>query len=138
MKKIFITCAMVLAIFSFMALTPAAAPAKTVKLTYSNFFPPTHIQSKLPEAWCKEVEKRTEGRVKVQYYAGQTLLKAKQTYDGVVDGIADVGEALKDHYSSAGTLGLGLPGVKRMMDEFTIDSAPGVGTRVTACKWMAR
>ncbi|MGI9589896.1 MAG: anti-sigma regulatory factor [Myxococcota bacterium] len=53
-------------------------------------------------------------------------------------GIADVSEALKDHYSSAGTLGLGLPGVKRMMDEFTIDSAPGEGTRVTACKWMAR
>ena len=94
MKKIFFTCAMVLAIFSFMAIMPATAPAKTVKLTYSNFFPPTHIQSKLPEAWCKEVEKRTEGRVKVQYHAGQTLLKAKQTYDGVVDGIADVGASV--------------------------------------------
>jgi TRAP-type C4-dicarboxylate transport system substrate-binding protein len=60
-------------------------------LTYSNFFPPTHIQSKLAENWCQEVEKRTEGRVKVQYYPGQTLTNAKQTYDSVVDGIADIG-----------------------------------------------
>lgn len=94
MKRIFITCTLVLTVFSFMALTPGIASAKTVKLTYSNFFPPTHIQSKLPESWCMEVEKRTEGRVKVQYYAGQTLLKAKQTYDGVIDGIADVGASV--------------------------------------------
>jgi TRAP-type C4-dicarboxylate transport system substrate-binding protein len=60
-------------------------------LTYSNFFPPTHIQSKLAEAWCKEVEKRTNGRVVVEYYAGQTLTKANQCYDGVVTGISDIG-----------------------------------------------
>jgi len=94
MKKILLTCVLVVAGFSFLAMTPASAPAKTVKLTYSNFFPPTHIQSKLPEAWGKEVEKRTEGRVTIQYFAGQTLLKAKQTYDGVVDGIADIGTSV--------------------------------------------
>ncbi len=94
MKKLILTCAIVVAVFSFLSMTPTDAPAKNVKLTYSNFFPPTHIQSKLPEAWCKEVEKRTQGRVKVQYFAGQTLLKAKQTYDGVVDGIADIGTSV--------------------------------------------
>ena len=67
------------------------AQAETVKLTYSNFFPPTHIQSKLAEAWCKEVEKRTAGKVKVDYFPGQTLTKARQVYDGVVEGISDVG-----------------------------------------------
>lgn len=67
------------------------AAAKTVQLTYSSFFPPTHIQSQLSESWCKEVEKRTEGRVVVQYFAGQTLTQAKQTYDSVLDGIADIG-----------------------------------------------
>lgn len=67
------------------------AHAKTLTLTYSNFFPPTHIQSKLAESWCKEVEKRTDGRVKIQYYPGQTLTKAPQTYDSVVDDIADIG-----------------------------------------------
>lgn len=65
--------------------------ADAVKLTYSNFFPATHVQSKLAEAWAKEVEKRTEGKVKVEYYPGQTLTKADQVYDGVVNGISDVG-----------------------------------------------
>jgi len=69
---------------------PIASDAGTT-LTYSSFFPPTHIQSQLAESWCKEVENRTEGRVTVQYFAGQTLTKAKQTYDSIVDGIADVG-----------------------------------------------
>lgn len=73
------------------AIGPGATVAGTIKLTYSNFFPPTHIQSKLAESWCEEVARRTEGRVKVQYFAGQTLTKARQTYDGVVDGIADIG-----------------------------------------------
>jgi anti-sigma regulatory factor (Ser/Thr protein kinase) len=46
-------------------------------------------------------------------------------------GIPDVERALRDHFSSGGTLGLGLPGVRRMMDEFEIDSVPGRGTTVT-------
>jgi TRAP-type C4-dicarboxylate transport system substrate-binding protein len=52
--------------------------AGPVKLTYSNFFPPGHIQSKLAEAWCKEVEERTNGQVVVEYFPGQTLTKARQ------------------------------------------------------------
>jgi serine/threonine-protein kinase RsbT len=51
-------------------------------------------------------------------------------------GIADCEAALQDHYSSGGTLGLGLPAVKRMMDEFSLESNPGEGTRVTARKWV--
>jgi serine/threonine-protein kinase RsbT len=51
-------------------------------------------------------------------------------------GIADVEAAMSDHFSSSGTLGLGLPGVKRMMDEFSLESSPGEGTRVTARKWI--
>ena len=50
-------------------------------------------------------------------------------------GIPDLEMAMRDHFSSGGTLGLGLPGVKRMMDEFSIESSPGKGTRVTAVKW---
>ena len=70
---------------------PVTAEADSIKLTYSNFFPPGHIQSKLAEAWCKEVEKRTNGQVVVEYFPGQTLTKAKQVYDGVVEGISDMG-----------------------------------------------
>ncbi len=94
MKKIIFACTLILAVMSFMALTPAVTVAKTVTFTYSNFFPPTHIQSKLAESWCQEVAKRTDGRVKVNYFPGQTLTKAKQTYDAVVDGIADIGFSL--------------------------------------------
>ena len=50
-------------------------------------------------------------------------------------GIEDVEQAMADHYSSGGTLGLGLSGARRMMDELTITSDPGKGTRVEATKW---
>jgi len=72
-------------------MSPVTAEAGPVKLTYSNFFPPGHIQSKLAESWCKEVEKRTDGQVVVDYFPGQTLTKARQVYDGVVEGLSDVG-----------------------------------------------
>jgi TRAP-type transport system periplasmic protein len=70
---------------------PSITQAAPVKLTYSCFFPPTHIQSKLAEEWSKEVEKRTNGQVTIQYFPGQTLTKAQQCYDGVVEGISDLG-----------------------------------------------
>jgi serine/threonine-protein kinase RsbT len=50
-------------------------------------------------------------------------------------GIADVALALRDGYSSSGGLGLGLPGVRRLMDEFEIVSEPGHGTTITVRKW---
>jgi serine/threonine-protein kinase RsbT len=51
-------------------------------------------------------------------------------------GIRDVEQALRDGYSSSGGLGLGLPGVRRLMDEFDIVSQPGRGTTVTVTKWL--
>ncbi len=50
-------------------------------------------------------------------------------------GIADVERALQEGYSTSRSLGLGLPGVKRLMDEFCISSEPGSGTTVTVRKW---
>jgi len=50
-------------------------------------------------------------------------------------GITDIAQALRDGFSSSGGLGLGLPGVRRLMDEFEIDSQPGAGTTVTVTKW---
>ena len=50
-------------------------------------------------------------------------------------GISDVGAALRDGYASRGGLGLGLPGAKRLMDEFEIASRLGEGTTVTMKKW---
>ncbi|MBF0204207.1 MAG: TRAP transporter substrate-binding protein [Desulfamplus sp.] len=71
--------------------TSTAESADPVKLTYANFFPPFHVQSKLAESWCQEVEKRTNGALKIDYYPGGTLAKAPQIYDGVASGVADIG-----------------------------------------------
>ena len=50
-------------------------------------------------------------------------------------GIADLERALQDGYTTGGGLGIGLPGARRLVDEFDIDSAPGRGTTVTLVKW---
>jgi serine/threonine-protein kinase RsbT len=52
-------------------------------------------------------------------------------------GIRDVDAALRDDYSGRGGLGLGLPGARRLMDEFEIETGPE-GTTVTMRKWMVR
>ena len=51
-------------------------------------------------------------------------------------GIADLNMALLDGYSTSNGLGMGLPGTKRLMDEFSIETAAGVGTRITIRKWL--
>ena len=51
-------------------------------------------------------------------------------------GIPDVGLAMKDGYSTSRSLGLGLPGTKRLMDDFEIDSHVGKGTQITIRKWL--
>ena len=52
------------------------------------------------------------------------------------EGIADIRQAMQDGYSTSGRLGVGLPGVKRLMDEFEIVSEAGKGTTVVVKKWM--
>ena len=50
-------------------------------------------------------------------------------------GIPDIARAMTDGYTTAGGLGLGLSGAKRLTDEFCLKSAPGEGTTVTITKW---
>jgi serine/threonine-protein kinase RsbT len=50
-------------------------------------------------------------------------------------GIADIEAALRDGFTTGGGLGLGLPGARRLMDEFWVSSKLGVGTTVTMTKW---
>ncbi len=71
--------------------TAEPASQKPIELSYSIFFPPSHIQCKTAEEWSREVEARTDGRVKITTYPGGSLTKAPQCYDGVVHGIADMG-----------------------------------------------
>jgi serine/threonine-protein kinase RsbT len=53
-------------------------------------------------------------------------------------GIPDIGRAMTDGYTSGGGMGLGLGGTKRLVDDFTIDSAAGAGTRIAIIKWKSR
>jgi len=50
-------------------------------------------------------------------------------------GIDDIALAMRDGYSTAGGLGLGLSGAKRLSNDFQIDSVPGKGTRITIARW---
>ena len=51
-------------------------------------------------------------------------------------GIADIELAMRDGYSTGGSLGAGLPGAKRLVDDFELASTFGVGTTVTLKKWL--
>ncbi len=83
--------AALVAAFLVLGLSGSAMAAGPVKLSYSNFFPPTHIQSLLAEQWCREVESRSGGQVVIDYYPAGTLTKPKDCYDGVVQRISDIG-----------------------------------------------
>ena len=69
----------------------AVEAPKTVKLTYSVFFPPMHVQAKTAMDWAKEIEKRSEGRIQITVYPGGTLTKADQCWQGVLNGVSDLG-----------------------------------------------
>ncbi len=89
MRKIF--CLFAFLTFILAVVAKGQAGRKVIVLTYANFFPPTHVQSRLAEAWIKEIEKHTHGRVKINYFPGGALLKGGQIYDGVLKGIVDIG-----------------------------------------------
>jgi serine/threonine-protein kinase RsbT len=76
---------------------------------------------------------------------GELLMRSAETAHskGIVivardhgPGIRNIQDVLRDGYSTSGGLGLGLPGVKRLMDEFAIESELRRGTTVTVKKWL--
>ncbi len=91
-KKCLLT---LLFVFSFLfSLTIVSVPsvkAETINLTYSTLFPPTHGHAIASVNMAKEIEKRTNGQVKISVFPGGTLTKPAVCYDGVVKGISDIG-----------------------------------------------
>lgn len=57
------------------------------------------------------------------------------TFQDTGPGIANIDQAMRDGYSTAGGLGLGLSGARRLSNEFHIESAPGSGTRIVISRW---
>jgi len=80
-------------LFSLTFVFVPSTKAQTINLTYSNFFPPTHGHAIQGANMIKEIEKRTNGRVKISYFPAGTLTKAPVCYDGVVKGISDIGQS---------------------------------------------
>ncbi|MCX8156964.1 MAG: TRAP transporter substrate-binding protein [Verrucomicrobiae bacterium] len=70
---------------------PAPAKGEVITLSYSVFFPPTHVQAQTAMAWAAEIEKRSGGRVKINVVPGGALTPAPQCYEGVEKGISDLG-----------------------------------------------
>jgi len=74
-------------------------PARAqIKLSYANFPPAPTFPCVQMERWKKEVEKRTNGKVKVDTYPGGTLLGAKNMFDGVAAGTADIGNTCTSYF----------------------------------------
>jgi len=72
------------------APAPAPTPMKVIELNYSSFMPPSEAHSDVANFWIAEVERRTNGRVKIAYYPSGSLVSPAQSYDGVVKGITDM------------------------------------------------
>lgn len=90
MKRIILLLAILISA-SLVILSCKKKEGDAIQLSYSIFFPPAHGQCKAGEAWAKEIEKKTDGKVTINIYPGGTLLKAEDTYSGVVRGISDIG-----------------------------------------------
>jgi TRAP-type transport system periplasmic protein len=84
-------------LLSLCVAMPSFGAESVVRLKYADHVPPTHLISILTQQWCKELEKRTNGRITVAYFPVATLVPPAQTYDGVVKGIIDIGSSLMSY-----------------------------------------
>ena len=75
------------------------------------------------------------GTARVELLADGARRGLRLTCEDQGPGIADISLALKDGYTSRGGLGLGLPGARRLVNDFAIESRPGEGTRVVITRW---
>lgn len=70
-----------------------------------------------------------------QVISAGTKRGVRLSFEDKGPGISDIHRAMTNGWSSGKGLGLGLPGAKRLVDEFDITSAPGLGTRVVITRW---
>jgi serine/threonine-protein kinase RsbT len=77
-----------------------------------------------------------EGTVSIGQCAGARRGGVRAVFCDQGPGIADLGAAMQDGFSTGEGLGLGLPGSRRLVDEFHIDTAPGRGTTVVIEQWI--
>ena len=69
----------------------AQEPAKPIVLKKADFQSFSNSRARLSKAWAEAVEKRTQGRVKIEYFPAETLLKAAEIFEGTRTGVTDIG-----------------------------------------------
>lgn len=75
------------------------------------------------------------GRMQMEIVVEDARRGVRLTFEDQGPGIPDIALALKDGYTSGSGMGFGLGGAKRLSNEFHIESAPGVGTKVVIARW---
>jgi serine/threonine-protein kinase RsbT len=75
------------------------------------------------------------GQMTMEQLANGTKAGLRLAFEDTGPGIPDIEQALKDGFTSASGMGLGLGGSKRLVNEFSIESEVGKGTRVTVARW---
>ena len=90
-RKIFFSILGLVTLCAFTSSRSVLAQTKPIELTYSIFFPAPHKNTVLATQWAEEINKRTNGRVKITMFPGGTLTPADKCYDGVVKGLSDIG-----------------------------------------------
>lgn len=75
------------------------------------------------------------GKISIEIVANDRFKGIRAIFSDKGPGIPDIALAMKDGYSTGKSLGLGLPGARRLVNEFDIKSKPGEGTVVTILKW---
>jgi TRAP-type transport system periplasmic protein len=91
MKRLFSIKFFTLLFFAATCVFAAAGYSqdKVVNIRFATFFPPSHGNAKIIDEWGADIAQKTDGRVKVTNYTGATLTPAAQSYDAVVQGVAD-------------------------------------------------
>jgi serine/threonine-protein kinase RsbT len=108
--------------------------AAQVGFSHSNL---TIIATAISEVARNIVEYAKEGEVIITLINDASKKGVEIVASDNGPGIADVATVMRDGYSTGKGLGIGLPGARRLMDEFAIASAVGTGTIVTMKKWVA-
>jgi serine/threonine-protein kinase RsbT len=96
----------------------------------------TIIATAISEVARNIVEYAKEGEITIATVGNGIAKGLKIVASDQGPGIVDLDNAMRDGYSTSRSLGLGLPGAKRLMDEFEITSTVGKGTTITMKKWI--
>ncbi|EHH2471199.1 anti-sigma regulatory factor [Vibrio vulnificus] len=96
----------------------------------------SEISTSVSELAMNVVKYAEFGRVELSQLTNGKAIGLRVTVRDKGPGIRNIEDALSDHYSTGQSLGLGLPGVKRMMDSFELTTELEKGTTIVAEKWV--